>query len=139
MKLQVQITELIFIEKKHLITKKEILSWLLYFKTKIYRKDLLFRFNFGNLCAIESNRVLCYYLVHTFKIKKIQIDSSNRIPRFEEVVKNFGFFLASLRAIFVKFWRNRMKFLSLFPCLGIRLMKSIRVSFTLKLWTRNVH
>ena len=44
----------------------------------------------GHLRAIGSNRVWCYFLVHIFKIKKVQIDFINRIARYSKVVKNFS-------------------------------------------------
>ena len=55
--------------------------------TKIWLEELSFGSNFGNLRAIGSNRFWCYFLVHTFKIKKVWIDFIKRFP--SKVVKNF--------------------------------------------------
>ena len=54
----------------------------------------------GNLRAFGSNRFWCYFLVHTFKIKKVWIDFIKRFPRHSKVLKN-----VSLRAS--KFWQFR--------------------------------
>ena len=57
--------------------------------TKIWLEELSFGSNFGNLRAFGSNRVWCYFLVHTFKIKKVWIDFIKRFPIYSKVVKNF--------------------------------------------------
>ena len=48
--------------------------------------------------AIGSNQVWCYFLVHTFKIKKVWIDFIKRFPRYSKV---------NLRAFGSKFWQFR--------------------------------
>ena len=57
--------------------------------TKIRLEELSFGSNFGNLRAFGSNRFWCYFLVHTFKIKKVWIDFIKRFPRYSKVVKTF--------------------------------------------------
>ena len=57
--------------------------------TKLWLEELLFGYNFGNLRAIGSSRFWCYFLVHTFQIKKLWIDFTKRFPKYSKVVKNF--------------------------------------------------
>ena len=67
--------------------------------TKIWLEELSFGSNFGNLRAIGSNRVWCYLLVHTFKIKKFESISSNGSRDIAKSLKiSFGSSFVSLRA-----------------------------------------
>ena len=71
--------------------------------SKIIR--LSFGFSFGILREIGSNRVLCYFLVDTFKVEKDRIDFNSQIPRFSKVSQIY-----SLRAIGLKCWQFRFPF-----------------------------
>ena len=76
--------------------------------TKIWLEELSFGSNFGNLRAIGSNRVWCYFLVHTFKIKKFESISSNGFRDIAKSLKiSFGSSFVSLRAFGSKFWQFR--------------------------------
>ena len=55
--------------------------------------------NFGNLLAIGFNRCWCYFLVHTFKIKKFESISSNGSRDIAKSLK--------IRAFGSKFWQFR--------------------------------
>ena len=54
--------------------------------TEIWLEELSFGSNFGNLRAIGSNRFWCYFLVHSFKIKKFEFDFIKRFPRYSSWV-----------------------------------------------------
>ena len=76
--------------------------------TKIWLEELSFGSNIGNLCAIGSNRFWCYFLVHTFKIKKVWSISSNGSRDIAKSLKiSFGASFVSLRAFGSKFWQFR--------------------------------
>ena len=61
--------------------------------TKIWLEELSFGSNFGSLRAIGSNGVLCYFLVHTFKVK---MNGSRDIAKSLKI--SFGSSFVSLRA-----------------------------------------
>ena len=62
--------------------------------------------NFGNIRAVGSNRFWCYFLVHTFKIKKVESISSNGSRDIAKSLKiSFGSSFVSLRAFGSKFWQ----------------------------------
>ena len=76
--------------------------------TKIWLEELSFGSNFGNLRAIGSNRVWCYFLVDTLKIKKFESISSHSSRDIARSLKiSFGFSCVSLRAFGSKFWQFR--------------------------------
>ena len=76
--------------------------------TKIWLEELSFGSNFGNLRAIGFNRVWCYFLVHTFKIKKFESISSNGSRDIAKSLKiSFGSSFVNLRAFGSKFWQFR--------------------------------
>ena len=76
--------------------------------TKIWLEELSFGSNFGNLRAIGSNRFWCYFLVHTFKIKKFESISSNGSRDIAKSLKiSFGSSFVNLRAFGSKFWQFR--------------------------------
>ena len=72
--------------------------------TKIWLEELSFGSNFGNLRALGSIRVWCYFLVHTFKIKKFGSISSNGPREIAKSLKiSFGSSFVKLRAFGSKF------------------------------------
>ena len=72
--------------------------------TKIWLEELSFGSNFGNLRAFGSNRFWCYFLVHTFKIKKFESISSNGSRDIPKSLKiSFGSSFVNLRAFGWKF------------------------------------
>ena len=76
--------------------------------TKIWLEELSFGSNFGNLSAFGSNRVWCYFLVHTFKIKKFESISSNGSRDIAKSLKiSFGSSFVNLRAFGSKFSQFR--------------------------------
>ena len=76
--------------------------------TKIWLEELSFSSNFGNLRAFGSNRFWCYFLVHTFKIKKFESISSNGSRDIAKSLKiSFGSSFVNLRAFGSKFWQFR--------------------------------
>ena len=76
--------------------------------TKIWLEELSFGSNFENLRAIASNRCWCYFLVHTFKIKKFESISSNGSRNIAKWLKiSFGSSSVSLRAFGSTFWHSR--------------------------------
>ena len=76
--------------------------------TKIWLEELSLGSNFGNLRAFGSNRVWCYFLVHTFKIKKFESISSNGSRDIAKSLKiSFGSNFGNLRAFGSKFWQFR--------------------------------
>ena len=76
--------------------------------TKIWLEELSLGSNFGNLRAIGSNRFWCYFLVHTFKIKKFESISSNGFRDIAKSLKiSFGSSFVNLRAFESKFWQFR--------------------------------
>ena len=65
--------------------------------TKIWLEELSFGSNFGNLSAIGSNPLWCYFLVHTFQIKKFESISSNGSRDIAKSLKiSFGSSFVSL-------------------------------------------
>ena len=78
--------------------------------TKIWLEELTFGSNFGNLRAFGSNRFWCYFLVHTFKIKKFESISSNGSRDTAKSLKiSFGYSFVSLRAFGLKFSQFRFR------------------------------
>ena len=76
--------------------------------TKIWLEELSFGSNFGNLRAFGSNRFWCYFLVHTFKIKKFESISSNGSRDIAKSLKiSFGSSFVNLRAFGSKVWQFR--------------------------------
>ena len=85
-----------------------LLNWLFNLNTKIWLEELSFGSNFGNLRAIGSNRCWCYFLVHTFKIKKFDSISSNGSRDIAKSLKiSFGSSFVNLLAFGSKFWQFR--------------------------------
>ena len=75
--------------------------------TKIWLEELSLGSNFGNR-AFGSNRIWCYFLVHTFKIKKPGAISSIWSRNTEKPIKiPFGTNFVSLRAFGSIFWQFR--------------------------------
>ena len=65
---------------------------------KIWLEELSFGSNFGNLRAFGPNRVWCYFLVDTFKIKKLESISSNGSRDIAKSLKiSFGSSFVNLR------------------------------------------
>ena len=67
--------------------------------TKIRLEELSFGSNFGNIRVFGSNRFWCYFLVHTFKIKKFKSISLNGSRDIAKSLKiSFGSSFVNLRA-----------------------------------------
>ena len=76
--------------------------------TKIWLEELSFGSNFRNLRAFGPNRVWCYFLVHTFKIKKFELISYNGSRDIAKSLKiSFGSSFVNLRALGSKFSQFR--------------------------------
>ena len=57
------------------------------------------------LRKLRSNRFWCYFLTHTFKIKKVWIDFIKRFSRYSKVVKVYTFQTKKpLSIIFTRSW-----------------------------------